>query len=713
MSELLSGTLLQGGKYKIEKSLGQGGFGITYLAEQTNLGRKVCIKEFFMKEYGERTTATAVDGDATVIADDATVLSSESTVLTGEAVSAGPKGASDATVLTSVNPVTSAAAEIMGRYREKFVKEARTIAKLDHPGIVRIHDVFEENGTAYYVMDFIEGENLNDLVKREGALSEERALGYIRQVADALSYVHGQRIMHLDVKPANVLVRKSDGKAILIDFGTAKQYDASGTQTSTTPVGLSVGYAPIEMTKPGGVQTFSPETDVYSLGATLYYLVTGQNPPDASERMEMIMEGERFKLPGNISSATADVIEQSMQTRKKRIQTVDGFLELLNSDDEKKRLVAEEKTVKEVEAKRQEELRLEREKEEAEKNRIAEEKAREATEAKRQEALLKEKERAESEEKRIAEKETKKKKTMWWVLGGALIVGGLILISVLVNSIGNYQKVEAIVQEAYDAYDREDSIEASNLFERAAGKATDSASKLEYTYNAGFTAWQAQDWARAKKFFEECIKSGYLNDGETYAKLADVTDHLGDKAGSKILLEQGFAKFPKNQSILTGLINYYLNSGEDTPRLFQLFEDAKRNEPNNASIYYVEGNARKGLGQNKEALAAYEQAIKVDPTYAWGYIGKGIHLYDQAVELQDKALVEMNDAKYNQLMRAFESTLKSCIEPFETAFILVSDNEIKGSIAEYLKNACFRFRNEDASYLTKYNKYNSYYEANH
>ena len=295
MNGLNAGALLQGGKYKIEKTLGQGGFGITYLAEQTNLGRRVCIKEFFMKEYGERQETS--DSDL------------------------------EATALTTVTAITSGAAEIMARYREKFVKEARTIALLDHPGIVRIHDVFEENGTAYYVMDYIEGENLNEMVKREGALPEARALGYICQVAEALSYIHGQHIMHLDVKPSNILVRKSDDSAILIDFGTAKRYDSSGTQTSATPVGLSAGYAPIELTKPGGVQTFSPETDVYSLGATLYYLVTGQNPPDASERMEMIIEGEKFQFPDGISSSTAEVIEQSMQARKRRIPNVDEFLE--------------------------------------------------------------------------------------------------------------------------------------------------------------------------------------------------------------------------------------------------------------------------------------------------------------------------------------------------------------------------------------------------
>ena len=421
MSELQAGALLQGGKYKIEKSLGQGGFGITYLAEQTNLGRKVCIKEFFMKEYGERTKASEPDSQETVLTD-------------GSPSPVQDQKDNDATVLTGVSAVTSTAAAIMGRYREKFVKEARTIARLDHPGIVRIHDVFEENGTAYYVMDFIEGENLNDLVKREGALSEERALEYIRQVADALSYVHDHRIMHLDVKPANIIIRKTDDKAILIDFGTAKQYDSEGTQTSTTPVGLSVGYAPIEMTKPGGVQTFSPETDVYSLGATLFYLVTGQNPPDASERMEMIMEGEKFQLPESISSSTIEVIEQSMQARKKRIQNVNGFLELLNSDGEKRCLETEEKAAKEAEAKRQEALRIEREKEEAEKKRIAEEKAREEVEAKRQEALRKEQEKSEAEKKRIDEKEAQTNKTIKWVLIGlAAVIGAMILIPNISN----------------------------------------------------------------------------------------------------------------------------------------------------------------------------------------------------------------------------------------------------------------------------------------
>ena len=198
-------------------------------------------------------------------------------------------------------------------------------------------------------------------------------------------------------------------------------------------MGLSVGYAPIEMTKPGGVQTFSPETDVYSLGATLYYLVTGQNPPDASERMEMIMEGEKFQLPDIISNSTAEVIEQSMQARKKRIQNVNGFMELLNSDGEKRRLEAEEKAAKEAEAKRQEALRIEREKEEAEKKRIAEE------ERARMDAEVKiRKETTEKAEE--SEKAQRDGKTNKWLIGlnvFFLIAGLVMFVLALANVLYN------------------------------------------------------------------------------------------------------------------------------------------------------------------------------------------------------------------------------------------------------------------------------------
>ena len=288
--QLQSGTYLQGDKYRIIKTLGNGGFGITYLAEHELAGRNVCIKEFFPKEYYNR------DDDS-------------------RNVSLGSNGS----------------AEIMGRFKEKFIKEAKTIARLDHPNIIHIHDVFVENNTAYYVMEYIEGESLGDVVRRCGPLAEKDAVEYIRAVASALDYIHQRRIMHLDIKPANVMLRKEDNRAILIDFGLSKQYDAEGNQTSSTPLGISAGYAPMEQYKQGGVQEFSPETDIYSLGAALYYLVTGNVPPQAA----VIVESGIPALPAHLSSGVRNAIERSMEVqRRRRPHSVKEFLALLDGDGE-------------------------------------------------------------------------------------------------------------------------------------------------------------------------------------------------------------------------------------------------------------------------------------------------------------------------------------------------------------------------------------------
>ena len=284
--DLRSGVELQGGRYRIVSTLGRGGFGITYLAEQVNVRRKVCIKEFFPKAYYRR------DGDSGAI-----TLSSDGF------------------------------AELMSKFKTKFIKEAYTIAELDHPNIIRIHDVFEENSTAYYVMEYIDGESLQSKVKSSGAMAEAVAREYIKQVAAALDHVHSQQIMHLDVKPGNVMVRAKDNRAILIDFGLAKHYDtASGDATSTTPVGVSHGYTPMEQYKDGGVSSFSPSTDIYSLGATLYFLVVGKTPPSA----DVVGEDGIGALPSGLSRGTRSAIERAMQYRRKdRPQSIADFLALL------------------------------------------------------------------------------------------------------------------------------------------------------------------------------------------------------------------------------------------------------------------------------------------------------------------------------------------------------------------------------------------------
>lgn len=264
-------------------------------------------------------------------------------------------------------------------------------------------------------------------------------------------------------------------------------------------------------------------------------------------------------------------------------------------------------------------------------------------------------------------------------------------------------------EDAYTAYSFGKLADASLLFEKAAdASSTAPLNQIDTNsvYNAGYTAWMTGENDRAKSFFEKSLELGYAGaDGDVYAKLADIADKAGDKAASKGYLEEGFKNYPQSQGILVGLINYYITSGEDTDRLFELLSEAKKNEPNNASLYYVEGNIHEKLGNADEAVAAYRKCAEINPEYEYGYIGEGIHYYNAAVEIQDKASTETDDAKYTAMMGEFEKTLKACIEPFEKAFEMTKDNEIKVSIAEYLKNACFRFRTEGPEFQAKYDKY--------
>ena len=281
ITQLQSGCVLNG-TYRIERVLGQGGFGITYLATDISLDRLVAVKEFFPKEYCNRDSDT-----------------------------------SHVTVGTVGNT------ELVDRLKEKFLKEARNIAKFQYPYIIKIISAFEANGTAYYVMDYIEGENLSDMVKRHGPLPEQKALEYIEKIGLALEYLHDRHHMnHLDVKPANIMVRRSDDTPILIDFGLSKQYGESGHQTSTTPVGISHGYAPIEQYTEGGVSTFSPTTDLYSLAASLYYLLTGVTPPSAPS-----LQDEGISFPQGIDPAIRTAVEKAMSpSRKGRQPNVRQFL---------------------------------------------------------------------------------------------------------------------------------------------------------------------------------------------------------------------------------------------------------------------------------------------------------------------------------------------------------------------------------------------------
>ena len=278
---------LQDGNYRILKVLGQGGFGITYLAIQVRLDRKVAIKEFFMKDFCERNETTR-----------------------------------------QVTLGTAGSRETVNSCRKKFLKEAKHIAKLDHPNIIRIIDVFDENSTSYYVMEYIEGGSLDNKLGTTG-LSMSDATRYILQVAEALKYIHKKNIAHLDIKPSNIMLNGND-EIVLIDFGVSKQYDLTGGQTSVSPVGRSSGYAPLEQYDPNGVKDFSPQTDIYSLGATYFKLLTGITPLNAFGITKDFLQ-ENLKAKG-VPIAVISIICKSMEKLKEnRFSDVCSFIEVLNS----------------------------------------------------------------------------------------------------------------------------------------------------------------------------------------------------------------------------------------------------------------------------------------------------------------------------------------------------------------------------------------------
>jgi len=287
---LPNGTLLQGGKYRIERVLGQGGFGITYLATQVMLGRRVAIKEFFIQSLcGREKESTLVQ------------------------------------TISRQNDYTVA------RFKNKFLSEANTISNLHHPNIISIFDVFEENDTAYYVMEYVEGGSLQDIINDRNKLPEQDAVVYISQIAKAVEYIHSNNINHFDIKPANILVREN-GTPVLIDFGISKIYDSSGDRITTMPVGISDGYAPIEQYAQEGTLTFSPQADIYSLGATLYKLVTGKTPPSAPSRIT----DTALSLPTELTDPTRNAIIAAMALVKQdRPKSATIFEKILLNESEK------------------------------------------------------------------------------------------------------------------------------------------------------------------------------------------------------------------------------------------------------------------------------------------------------------------------------------------------------------------------------------------
>jgi len=285
-SMLKVGTILHG-TYRIDSYLSSGGFGNTYVATNIEFDERVAIKEFFMKGVTQRD-----DNQTTV----------------------------------SVSNTENHSSFL--QQKEKFKKEARRIRQLNNNHIIRVHDLFEENGTAYYVMDFVDGENLAERLKHTGKpMTEEEVLDILPQILNALESVHNAGIWHLDLKPANIMVDKS-GNIKLIDFGASKQLNAQkGGATTSTAISYTNGYAPREQMEQN-YDKFGPWTDIYALGATLYNLLTNKRPPLPTDIDDDESEDKHKALPfpDGIGSLKFFVLQMMKTNRMQRLQSIDAVI---------------------------------------------------------------------------------------------------------------------------------------------------------------------------------------------------------------------------------------------------------------------------------------------------------------------------------------------------------------------------------------------------
>lgn len=275
-AELPAGSLLHGGRYRVERVLGQGGFGITYLAEDLHLKRQVAIKELF------------------------------------------PQGCTRQGNL--VLPVTGGL-DLLNRTRADFLKEGQALARFQHPGIVRVMDTFEENHTAYLVMERLQGQTLGEKLQT-GILSPEDVLKIAIRSAEALSAVHDSGLLHRDIKPENLFL-DTEGRVVLIDFGSTRPFQTEKTMQYTRMV--TPGYAAPEQYATQA--KFAPYTDIYALGATLHHALTGQAPVNATDRL---LGMQLPALPAYVPPVLRDAIVQSLSLNvQERPQTAGQFLQLL------------------------------------------------------------------------------------------------------------------------------------------------------------------------------------------------------------------------------------------------------------------------------------------------------------------------------------------------------------------------------------------------
>ena len=292
---LPEGTILRNGErqYVIKSVLGHGGFGITYLATgQVRQGNITGEMSFAIKEH----------------------FDSSMNVRKGKDV-----------VISNPNNVQEIEESI-----KSFLSEAHRLNKLSlkYPGIVCVNESFEENGTAYYVMEYIRGESLRNYTKQssKGYLPEQEAIRIIKAVSSSVLYLHEARILHLDIKPDNVIMR-DDGNPVLIDFGLAKRYDKKGNPTRTNKAtGCSDGYAPLEQY--AGIKVFTPEADIYALAATLVFMLTGRDPKNSADITPSIIQASlEGKCNSKVMSAVLHAMEKLKENRTHSVRLFQSELE--------------------------------------------------------------------------------------------------------------------------------------------------------------------------------------------------------------------------------------------------------------------------------------------------------------------------------------------------------------------------------------------------
>ena len=298
VAALAQGTMLQGDKFRIDQEIGSGGFGITYLADDVCLERTVVIKECFADGYCGR------DG---------------------------------ANVTVNAPGFQTAFREIV----QMFMREARSIALLRHPNIVDVHQVFEENGTAYMVLELIEGRDLAEMIEcAEDGLSPDQIHALLVKVLDAVALVHANGLLHRDISPDNILLDKW-GSPVLIDFGAVREV---GTKAASSMLVVKDGYSPPEFYHKGTRQGAS--SDVYALGATMYHLITGAPPPDGELRHTAFLAGRpdpctplagRFKAFDPVLLETVDAAMRVDPTE--RLQSARAWSELIEAGERKSRVL--------------------------------------------------------------------------------------------------------------------------------------------------------------------------------------------------------------------------------------------------------------------------------------------------------------------------------------------------------------------------------------